>query len=128
MQYKAQVPCEISDFESTSEEDNNDEEPTKLIPLQTIINRRIQSPPESASDSEDCQSDSSSRSKPSKKKQQVGKKLKEVSNHVDALKEKVEGFEEKLVDIGNIADDISKDLISQKSSFSSMKNTPLNIS
>ena len=62
--YDSVNECELSEFESTSEDD--DEEPAKLIPLQTIINRRTQSQPESASDSEDCQSDSSSRSRPNK--------------------------------------------------------------
>ena len=98
--YDSVNECELSEFESTSEDD--DEEPAKVIPLQNIRNRKTQSQTESSSDSEDCQSDSSSRSKPSKKRQQVGKKLKEVSNHIDAVKEKVEGFEEKLINIGNI--------------------------
>ena len=74
---------------------------------------------------EDCQSDSNSRS--NKSRQQISKKLKEVSNHVDAISEKVGGFEGRLVGIGNLADNISKDLSSlnteHKSGISTLRNT-----
>ena len=125
--YDSVNECEISEFDSATEEDNDDEEPPKLIPLPARPKRSEHSSAESASDSEDCQSDSSSRSRPNKSRQQISKKLKEVSNHVDTLNENIGGFEGKLVGIENLVDNISQDLNSMRdvhrSGISTLRNT-----
>ena len=125
--YDSVNECELSDFDSAYEEDNNDEEPPKLIPLPARPKRSEHSSAESASDSEDGQSDSSSRSRPNKSRQQISKKLKEVSSHVDTLNENIGGFEGKLVGIEDLVNNISQDLDSMRdvhrSGMSTLRNT-----
>ena len=125
--YDSVNECEISEFDSASEDDNDDKEPPKLIPLPAKLKRTEPSSAESASESEDYQSDSSTRSRPNKSRQQISKKLKEVSNHVDTLNENVGNFEGRLVGIEDNVDNISENLKTMnsehKSGLSSLKTT-----
>ena len=109
----------ISEFNSASEDNSDDEEPPKLIKLP--IRRKMEEQPStnSSSESEDCQSDSSIRSKPSRSRQQVGKKLKDMSNQVENLSENIGNFEGRLVGIEDNVRNISNDLESMNSLHSS---------
>ena len=69
----------ISEFDSASEDNSDDEESPKLIQLPVRRKMEEHSSNNYSSESEDCQSDSSIRSKPNRSRQQVGKKLKDMS-------------------------------------------------
>ena len=105
----------ISEFNSASEDNSDDDETPKLIKLP--MRKRIEEIPisNSSSDSEDCQSDSSIRSKPSRSRQQVSKKLKDVSNQVETLNENIGNFEGRLLGIEDNVRNISTDLESMNS-------------
>ena len=117
---------EISEFDSASDENSDDEEPPKIMKLPAKL-KTYQSPAESSSDSEDPASDSSIRSKSAKPRQQVSKKLKYMSSRIDTLSESVEKFEEKLLGIENNAKNISENISTMntehKSSISSLSSS-----
>ena len=118
---------ELSEFNSASDENNDDEEPPKLMKLPAKMKRAELSSAESASETEDYQSSSSTRSKPNKSRQQVSKRLKEVSTHVDTLNENVGNVEGRVVAIEDLAHNISKELNSMntahKSGISTLKSS-----